>query len=86
MHSFPTKLMRRVFFRGRGTRKIGLALPEIMAKPLEQLAEEYGYSVPELISLVLDQYLIQEAQSGTIQFPSDFDPAVLDEDTGDEKP
>jgi hypothetical protein len=69
----------RVFFKKLGKRKKSLSLPDHMDDCLEKLAERYGYTTPELISVVLDQFLIQEAIDGRIPWPEGFDPKTLEE-------
>lgn len=44
---------------------ISWRLPEDLIGELEKVAEEKGYSVTDLVSHVLSQYLEQEAQKGS---------------------
>lgn len=73
------EVKQRVFYRGRVKNKFSLSVPPLMGEPLEKLASSLGYTVPELISIVLDQYLVQEAREGRIHWPPDFDPSMLEE-------
>lgn len=60
---------KRVFMRGRRNHKTTVSLTDDMYDALAKLAGETGYTVPELICEVLDQYLVFEANNGTIAMP-----------------
>lgn len=74
MRLMDFKIMRRVFYRGPFPVKTSLSFSKAMNDALTELAKKHGYTVPELIYTVIDQYLIQEAEAKKIEWPKDFKP------------
>lgn len=72
------KVDRRVFSRGPHDKKTTLSLSVTMHDRLETLATDYGHTIPALVSIILDQYLIQEAKDGNVEWPRGFDPKTLE--------
>jgi predicted DNA-binding ribbon-helix-helix protein len=68
------KISKRVFYRSPFPVKTSLSFSKVMFQSLKKLADKEGYTVPELIYTVLDQYLVQEAQKKRIDFPDDYEP------------